>query len=105
MSVDIEDFSDDELSKELKDRGILPLEIYEDHELINELDERGKRDEIDLSCFDTETLRCVLNDRNEEYVYEDPELENIYYALRDGNLENVIEMFNPLLWETIGRKV
>jgi len=105
MSTNIEDYSDDELSNELKDRGIFPLEIYKDHELINALEERGCRGEIDLSSLDTETLRCALNDRNEEYVYDDPDLENIYYALRDGNLDKVIEMFNILLYETIGRKV
>jgi len=103
MSLD--SYSDEDLIKDMKDRGIFPLEIYEDHELLNEIEERGCRDEIDLSYLETEVLRCALNDRNEEYKYEDAELKNIYYALRDGNLEGVIEAINPLLYETLGRKV
>jgi len=102
LSIDIEKYSDEDLIKEIKDRGIFQIECFETRELIDELEERN---EYDLSLFDTDTLKCALNDRNEEFIYEDPDIEKVYYALRDGNLERVIEMFNPLLWETIGRKV
>ena len=103
--MSLEAYSDEDIKQDLKDRGVYPLEIYEDHELLNEVEERGCNEEPDLSSLDTETLICSLNDRNEEYVYENAELENIYYALRDNDLEKVIKLMNPLFDEAIGRQV
>jgi len=80
----------------------MSLKDYSDIELKEELEERG---DYELSNFDTETLQCALRDRNEEFVYENQELTDVYYAMRDGDLDKVIELMNPLLWESIGRKV
>lgn len=100
MSLD--NYSDVELKEELIERGSDLYSSFESHELIDELEDRG---DYNLSAFDTEDLQCALRDRNEEFVYENAELEEVYYAMRDKDLEKVIELMNPLLWESIGRKV
>jgi len=100
--MSLKDHSAIELKEALQDKGVNVFLGFESQELIDELEDRGV---YDLHSLDTDTLRCALNDRNEEYIYDDPDIVNVYYALRDGDLDKVIELINPMLWETIGRKV
>lgn len=65
--------------------------------------------EIDLlehiCSIPTETLEEELASRNNSHPNKDILLEGVYYALRDRDIDSVIEIINPLLEYEIGRAV
>lgn len=62
-------------------------------------------DEYDiLNEISTETLRDALEERLGN-TPKDVLFENIYYALRDKDLDKVIKLINPILAVSIGRQV
>lgn len=78
------------------------LQFYTTPELIAELETRT---DYDMSYFDTSNLISELERREEDIEYDNNDLTSIYYALRDRNIDKVIELINPMLWKEVGRKV
>ena len=67
--------------------------------------------EVDIDVADiiggisTEDLETELRTREVSNKSVDSEYDNLYYALRDGDLEAAIKIANPILYTKIGRMI